>query len=43
MEPDRRGAVDRDVVDGYRRMPETTAERDAAVASLRDALVEEPW
>lgn len=38
-----RRAVDRAVVDGYRRAPSTTAETDAAVASLRDAITEEPW
>jgi len=40
---DRRRLTDLAVVEGYRRTPPTEAERDAAVASLRDAIFEEPW
>lgn len=40
---ERRRRVDRAVVEGYRRVPPTPAETDAATASLRDAIAEEPW
>ena len=43
LELDRRGLTDRAIADGYRRLPPTEAERHAAVASLRDAILEEPW
>ena len=43
MQIEQRRQVDRDVVEGYRRNPTTEAEREAAVASLRDAILEEPW
>lgn len=43
MESDRRREVDRAVLDGYRRKPPTTAEDRAAVASMREAIAEEPW
>jgi Arc/MetJ-type ribon-helix-helix transcriptional regulator len=43
MEIEQRRQVDRDVVEGYRRNPMTEAEREAAIASLRDAILEEPW
>ena len=43
MAIEERRQVDRDVVDGYRRIPITDAERAAAIASLRDAILEEPW
>ncbi len=39
----RRRAVDRAVVDGYRRAPLTRAEELAALASMREAIAEEPW
>lgn len=39
----RRRAVDRAVIDGYGRMPPTPAEELAAVASMREAIAEEPW
>lgn len=42
-ELDRRRLTDQAVVDGYRRVPPTEADRQAAIASLRDAIVEEPW
>jgi Arc/MetJ-type ribon-helix-helix transcriptional regulator len=43
MERERRQATDRAVVAGYRRMPPTQAEEQAALASLREAIAEEPW
>lgn len=43
LELDRRQVTDRAVVEGYRRMPSTGPERAAALASLRDAILEEPW
>ncbi|MGH9054500.1 MAG: ribbon-helix-helix domain-containing protein [Acidimicrobiales bacterium] len=38
-----RHQTDRAIVAGYTRAPATEAERGAAVASLRDAIAEEPW
>ncbi len=43
MELDRRHLTDLAVVEGYRRTPPTEIERKAAIASLRDAILEEPW
>jgi len=43
LELDRRRVRDLAVVEGYRRTPPTEAEREAAIASLRDAILEEPW
>ena len=43
LELDRRHLTDLAVVEGYRRMPPTDAEREAAIASLREAILEEPW
>jgi Arc/MetJ-type ribon-helix-helix transcriptional regulator len=40
---ERRRQTDRAIVDAYRRTPPTAAEQDAALASLRDAIAEEPW
>lgn len=42
-ESERRRQTDRAVVEGYRRRPASEAEREAAIASLRDAILEEPW
>ncbi|MGH8993078.1 MAG: hypothetical protein ACRDYV_07545 [Acidimicrobiia bacterium] len=42
-ELDRRRTVDRAVVEGYRRHPPTAVENAAALASLRQAIREEPW
>lgn len=39
----RRRQIDTAIVDGYRRRPPTAAEGEATVASLRDAIAEEPW
>jgi Arc/MetJ-type ribon-helix-helix transcriptional regulator len=43
VELDRRRLTVLAVVEGYRRTPPTEAEREAAIASLRDAILEEPW
>lgn len=43
LELDRRRLIDRAIVDGYRRVAPTEAERQAAISSLRDAILEEPW
>lgn len=43
LELDRRRVTDIAVVEGYRRSPPTKAEHDAAVASLREAILDEPW
>lgn len=43
VELDRRHRDDRSIVEGYRRTPPTGAETAAAIASLRDAIAEEPW
>ena len=40
---DRQRRIDRAVVEGYTRQPQTEADERAAVASLRDAIVDEPW
>lgn len=40
---ERRRAVDAAIVDGYRRVPPTAEEDAAAIASLREAIAEEPW
>ncbi len=40
---ERRRQVDRAVVEGYRRIPAAETEHEGAVASLRDAIVDEPW
>ena len=43
IELERRHGIDRAVIDGYRRIPPTQAERDSALASLREAILDEPW
>jgi Arc/MetJ-type ribon-helix-helix transcriptional regulator len=40
---ERRREVDRVIVAGYELTPPTATERDAALASLRDAIAEDPW
>ncbi len=35
--------TDRAVVDGYKRQPPTETEERAALASLREAILDEPW
>jgi Arc/MetJ-type ribon-helix-helix transcriptional regulator len=42
-ESERRRKTDRAVIAGYRRVPAREVEHEAAVASLRDAIREEPW
>lgn len=39
----RRREIDRAIVTGYQRNPPSAVDDDAAVASLRDAIVDEPW
>lgn len=39
----RRRETDRSIVEGYRRTPPTDREQEAAIASLRGAIAEEPW
>lgn len=43
MELERRRRIDRALVEGYRRVPPTAAEREAAIASLRESIADEPW
>lgn len=43
VEIDRRRRDDRSIVEGYQRTPPTDVETAAAIASLRDAITEEPW
>lgn len=43
VELDRRRQADRRIVEGYRRTPPTDTERASAMASLREAIAEEPW
>jgi len=38
-----RRQIDRAIVAGYQRTPPTAVENNAATASLRDAIAEEPW
>lgn len=42
-EAERRRQIDAAVVEGYRRTPAREGEREAAIASLRAAIREEPW
>jgi Arc/MetJ-type ribon-helix-helix transcriptional regulator len=35
--------IDQAVVDGYTRVPPTESEEHAALASLREAILDEPW
>lgn len=43
MALERRQDTDRAILAGYRRTPPTAAEQESAVASLRNAIAEEPW
>jgi Arc/MetJ-type ribon-helix-helix transcriptional regulator len=43
VELDRRRQADRSILEGYQRVPPTEGETAAAIASLRDAIAEEPW
>lgn len=38
-----RRQIDRAIVAGYQRTPPSAVENNAATASLRDAIAEEPW
>lgn len=42
-ELDRRRTIDQEMVDGYRRIPVSAEEDVASLASLREAILEEPW
>jgi Arc/MetJ-type ribon-helix-helix transcriptional regulator len=42
-ESERRRQIDQAVIEGYRRRPAGETEREAAVASLREAILEESW
>ena len=35
--------IDRQIIDGYTRHPPTAAEAHSALASIREAIEEEPW
>ena len=43
VELDRRRSIDHAIIDGYQRVPPTEVEDRAAIASLADAIAEEPW
>ncbi|HXY44609.1 MAG TPA: ribbon-helix-helix domain-containing protein [Acidimicrobiales bacterium] len=43
VDSERRRQIDRAVIEGYRRIPAGETEQEAAVASLRDAILDEPW
>lgn len=43
VELDRRVQLDHRIVEGYLQTPPTEAERVAALASMREAIAEEPW
>lgn len=43
MALDRRRTTDNAIVEGYLRMPSSSAEKHSALASLRDAIAEESW
>ena len=40
---EQRRRTDRAIVDGYTRLPPTESEQSAALDSLREAILEEPW
>ena len=43
IEVEEQRAIDAEIVAGYRRVPPTDDEHQAAVRSLRDSILEEPW
>ena len=43
VEGERQRRIDRQIIDGYTRQPPTPAEAQAALASMRDAIAQEPW
>ena len=42
-EADHRRRLDQAIAAGYRRTPPTAAESEAALASLHEAIAQEPW
>ena len=42
-ELERKRRIDHAIVEGYTRTPPSGVESQAALASLRDAILEEPW
>jgi Arc/MetJ-type ribon-helix-helix transcriptional regulator len=40
---DRQRRIDASVIEGYRRVPAGEGDTASALASLRDAIAEEPW
>jgi Arc/MetJ-type ribon-helix-helix transcriptional regulator len=40
---ERRREIDRSIVEGYERTPPLPVEEAAALASIREAIAEEPW
>ena len=40
---EREHRIDRQITSGYTRHPPTPAEAQAALASMRDAIAQEPW
>ena len=43
VDAERQRRLDREIVDGYTRHPPTDAEAQAAFASMREAIEDEPW
>lgn len=43
MKLERQRLTDRAVIDGYTRQPPTETEEHAALASMREAILDEPW
>ncbi|MBA3431202.1 MAG: hypothetical protein H0U16_06960 [Actinobacteria bacterium] len=42
-EMERQRAMDRSIIEGYERIPPSRSEEAAALASLHEAIAEEPW
>ncbi len=40
---ERRRGIDQAIVRGYERVPQGRADDELALASLREAIIEEPW
>lgn len=43
VKPARQRQIDQAIIDGYTRQPPTETESTAALISLREAILEEPW
>ncbi len=43
LDKERQRQIDREIIDGYTRHPQTEAEEQAALTSMRQAIEEEPW